>query len=65
MALLGPTTFSAPGRRASAHAQHGAIIGAICAGDAAAAGEAARAHIRSAHVVRIGMLADRLIDGSH
>ncbi len=65
MALLGPTTFSAPGRRASAHAQHGAIVGAICAGNAAAAGEAARAHIRSAHVVRIGMLADRPPDGTH
>ena len=65
MALLGPTTFSAAGATQPLRtAQHGAIIGAICAGDAAAAGEAARAHIRSAHVVRVGMLADRLIDAA-
>lgn len=59
MALLGPTTFSAAGRRVSAHAQHRTIVDAICAGDASAAGDAARTHIRSAHVVRMGMLADR------
>ncbi|MDF2971716.1 MAG: transcriptional regulator, GntR family [Microvirga sp.] len=59
MALLGPTTFTVEGRRAAAHEQHRAIVGAIAAGDAAAAGEAARAHIRSAHVIRVGMLTEQ------
>jgi DNA-binding GntR family transcriptional regulator len=59
MALLGPTTFSVAQRQPVAHGQHRQIIVAIRAGDATAAGEAARAHIRSAHAVRLGMLAEQ------
>ena len=59
MALLGPTTFSVAQRQPVAHGQHRQIIAAIRAGDATAAGEAARAHIRSAHAVRLGMLAEQ------
>ena len=46
--LLGRTTYHAPGRVASALAEHQAIVAAILARDAARAEEAARLHIRNA-----------------
>jgi DNA-binding GntR family transcriptional regulator len=64
MALLGPTTFGAAGRQAAAHDEHRRIVAAIRAGDAPAAGGAARAHIRAAHAVRLGMMADQRLDAA-
>ena len=58
MALLGETTFAAPGRPRSALAEHRAIVEAISAGDPAAAEAAARAHIQGAQRTRIRMLAE-------
>ncbi|WP_431270789.1 GntR family transcriptional regulator [Dankookia sp. P2] len=46
--LLGRTTYNAPGRVATALAEHQAIVAAILARDAARAEEAARLHIRNA-----------------
>ncbi|HTH97656.1 MAG TPA: GntR family transcriptional regulator [Stellaceae bacterium] len=48
IALLGDTTFSIAGRGATAHDEHHAILAAIAARKAEAAGEAARTHIREA-----------------
>lgn len=56
LALLGRTTLGMPGRAEAALEEHDAILRAVEAGDAAAAGEAARAHIRSAHRARLGIL---------
>ena len=58
MALLGETTYAAPGRAKSALAEHRAIVEAIAAGDAAAAEAAARAHIQGAQRTRIRMMAE-------
>jgi DNA-binding GntR family transcriptional regulator len=58
MALLGETTYAAPGRAKSALAEHRAIVEAMSAGDAAAAEAAARAHIQGAQRARIRMLAE-------
>jgi DNA-binding GntR family transcriptional regulator len=46
--LLGRTTYHAPGRVATALAEHQAIVAAILARDAARAEQAARLHIRTA-----------------
>ncbi|WGF88960.1 GntR family transcriptional regulator [Marinivivus vitaminiproducens] len=55
LVLLGPTTFQAPGRGGTAHAEHLEIVRAIARRDAVAAGERARAHIRAAYFVRVSM----------
>jgi DNA-binding GntR family transcriptional regulator len=55
MALLGETTYAAPGRAKAALAEHRAIVAAIAAGDAAAAEAAARGHIQGAQRARIRM----------
>lgn len=57
IALLGPTTLAASGRAAVAHAEHAAIIKAICERDDATAERLARAHILGALDVRRGILA--------
>jgi DNA-binding GntR family transcriptional regulator len=56
MALLGDTTYSVPGRIESGREENRMIVDRIGAGDAAGAEEAARAHIRRAGSVRLGML---------
>ncbi|MEJ8570002.1 GntR family transcriptional regulator [Microbaculum marinum] len=54
LALLSGTTFSRPGRGATAYQEHCRIIDAIAARDGQAAQDAAIAHIRSAYRIRIG-----------
>lgn len=56
--LLGRTTYHAPGRVATALAEHAAIVAAILARDAARAEEAARQHIRSALHFRMQVMAE-------
>ena len=56
MSLLGRTTLSIEGRQAQALHEHRAILAEIERRDAAAAEEAARAHIRSAHRHRLRIL---------
>jgi DNA-binding GntR family transcriptional regulator len=58
MALLGETTYAAPGRAKSALVEHRAMVEAISAGDASTAEAAARAHIQGAQRARIRMLAE-------
>lgn len=53
LALLPGTTYSSPARRASAYAEHGAIIAAIEARDAAGAQRAAAEHITRSGKVRL------------
>ncbi len=53
MWLLGPTTLSYPGRGKSALDEHLRILDAIQKGDAEAAEQAAKEHIRKAHTVRL------------
>ncbi|MFA7432155.1 MAG: GntR family transcriptional regulator [Gemmobacter sp.] len=60
MILLGGTTLNVESRAASAHAEHLEIVAAIAARDAAAAGEAARAHIRNAQWARLKLLRQRV-----
>lgn len=55
LALLGPTTFSVPGRANPAAAEHRRILDAIAAHDPDAAEAAARDHIRSAFAARLKM----------
>lgn len=57
LALLGPTTFSVPGRASPAAAEHRRIFEAIARHDPAGAEAAARDHIRSALSTRLKMLA--------
>lgn len=56
IALLGPTTFSVPGRPAEGAAEHEAILDAIRQGRPDAAEERARAHIRSALRSRLSLM---------
>lgn len=56
LVLLGPTTFQAPNRGLTAHAEHEGIVRGIAARDPKVAGACARAHIRSAHLVRVSMM---------
>jgi DNA-binding GntR family transcriptional regulator len=56
LALLPGTTYSAAGRRDTAHAEHKAIVTAIEAHDADAAEAAARRHIQEAERVRLLMM---------
>ena len=53
MVLLHKTAYFAPGRAESAYREHLAIVDAIRKGDAQAAEEAARAHIREAQRIRM------------
>jgi len=52
LALLGPTTLLAPGRRMEARSEHTAIVDAIKSGDQLAAETAARVHITSGYKLR-------------
>ncbi|MFZ4530642.1 MAG: GntR family transcriptional regulator [Alsobacter sp.] len=52
LALLGPTTLTAPGRPDAARGEHERIVAAIVARDAGAAETAARAHIRNGFLLR-------------
>ena len=58
LALLPGTTYSAAGRRDTAHAEHKAIVTAIEAHDPDAAEAAARRHIQEAERVRLLMMLD-------
>lgn len=58
MALLGMTTLSLTGRSATARDEHQLIVEAIAAGEADAAEEAARAHIRAAQRARLRLMLD-------
>lgn len=58
LALLGNTTFSAPGRIQTSNAEHTTIIDAIEARDEDAADAAARRHIASAYAVRLRLDAE-------
>lgn len=58
LALLGETTYAAPGRAKAAVQEHRAIVEAIASGDAAAAEAAARTHIQGAQRARIRMVAE-------
>lgn len=53
MILLPRTTYAAPGRAASAHQEHAAIVAAIREGNTDAAEAAARQHIREAQRIRL------------
>ena len=53
LALLGDTTFSAPGRIESSNREHETIVNAIAARDEDAAEAAARSHITNAYAVRL------------
>lgn len=59
LALLGPTTLSAPGRPEVAQREHARIVTAIVNGDVAAAEAEARAHIRNGFPLRRAMRASR------
>lgn len=52
ISLLGPTTFTAPGRHAEAVGEHDAILEAVRDGRAEAAEAAGRRHIEAAHAAR-------------
>ncbi|MGN6389640.1 MAG: GntR family transcriptional regulator [Burkholderiaceae bacterium] len=54
--LLGRSTLESAPRAATSHGEHGAILDAIRKGDAVAAAEAARHHIRQALLERLKML---------
>lgn len=56
MVLLGQTTLAVPGRPETARAEHEAIVDAIARHDAEGATAAARAHIRAAYRVRLGLM---------
>lgn len=58
MALLGNTTFAAPGRIDTSNAEHKLIVDAIEARDGEAADAAARAHIAAAYKVRLRLEAE-------
>ena len=57
VALLGRTTFAAPGRIAEAMAEHQAIVAAIARHDEAEAEALARRHVRRGYDLRVGSLA--------
>jgi DNA-binding GntR family transcriptional regulator len=58
MARYSASTLSVPGRTEAAVAEHGAILEALVAGDAAAAERAALEHFRAARGVRLRMFAE-------
>lgn len=53
VALLGRTTFAAPGRIAEAWGEHAAIVAAISARDEAGAEALARQHVRRGYEIRL------------
>lgn len=57
VALLGRTTFAAPGRIAEAMAEHQAIVAAIARRDDAEAEALARRHVRRGYELRLGSMA--------
>jgi DNA-binding GntR family transcriptional regulator len=57
LALLGRTTFAAPGRIAESINEHQAIVDAIARHDEAEAEGRARRHVRRGYELRIGLLA--------
>jgi len=57
VALLGRTTFAAPGRIAEARQEHQAIVDAIARRDEAEAEALARKHVRRGYELRVGILA--------
>lgn len=58
MALLGQTTLAISGRSRTARAEHEELIDALERRDAAAAEQAARAHIRAAYRARLALMLD-------
>ena len=58
VALLGRTTFAAPGRIEEAWSEHEAIVAAICAHDAVNAESLARAHVRRGYRLRLAAIAE-------
>ncbi|WP_206456217.1 GntR family transcriptional regulator [Aurantimonas marina] len=56
IALLGPTTYSVPGRHAEACREHAAIVEAVTARDADVAEQVARDHIRRSLAARVLLL---------
>ena len=60
LALLGPTTYSVPGRIQSGWEENARIVDAIARHDDEAAEAAARQHIRAACAVRLAMNRERL-----
>ena len=58
VALLGRTTFAAPGRIDEAWLQHEAIVAAIRRHDAGAAEALARAHVRRGYQLRLAAIAE-------
>lgn len=57
VALLGRTTFAAPGRIAEALAEHRAIVAAIAANDEDQAEQLARRHVRRGYELRLQAIA--------
>ncbi len=57
VALLGRTTFAAPGRIAEALAEHAAIVAAIASRDDARAEALARRHVRRGYELRLASIA--------
>lgn len=51
--ILGPTTLAEPGRAAAAVREHAAVLGALAAGDGAAAESVMQAHVHMALAVRL------------
>lgn len=64
LALLGHTTFVAPGRIAQSVGEHDAIIAAICAREPDQAEAAMRHHIRHAYELRIAAMAEDIGAGT-
>lgn len=60
MALLGQTTLARQGRSETAFEEHAALIAALEKRDAAAAEEAARAHIRAAYHARLAIMLEEV-----
>lgn len=58
VALLGRTTFAAPGRIEEAWSEHEAIVAAIRGRDAARAETLARAHVRRGYQLRLAAIAE-------
>ena len=64
VALLGRTTFAAPGRIAEAHAEHRAILAAIARHDETEAENLARRHVRRGYELRLSMIVEAARAGS-
>lgn len=64
LALLGRTTFAAPGRIEEAWAEHAAIVAAIVRRDEAEAEAVARVHVRNAYEIRLAQLTQAVRSGA-